>query len=173
MQPQPQVQQPANDLAWVNQFASVEQQSITTEPIVQSSIQDPSSSTVTVDDLSATAGLLISSTQHVKNPKFQNSDFMKLMRGLRDREVVVDGNDMVKTETKTSYSGDSWANSFLSEKDKGKGKAVDYSGGVQVTPQKPNIMSGSVPVFNSVPSHWQDHHHPPVRSLSSITNLIY
>ena len=53
--------------------------------------QQSSQRTGEPDELAKTAALLIDAVKEDQNPKFQNSEFMKLMRGLRDGEVVVDG----------------------------------------------------------------------------------
>jgi hypothetical protein len=113
-------------------------------------------STITVDDLSTTAALLLSSVEARQREqtipgssdatessstreKFANSAFMALMQRLKDREVVVEGNDMVDSATRSSYTGingsGGWADQFLTESPpsataadvKGKGKAVDMN----------------------------------------------
>jgi len=50
------------------------------------------------DDLARSAGQLLDSVQENKSAKFQNSNFMALMRKLRDHQVVVEGNDMVEAK---------------------------------------------------------------------------
>ncbi|KAG8903223.1 hypothetical protein FRB99_003576 [Tulasnella sp. 403] len=50
---------------------------------------------LSADDLATTAGLLLNSLSHEQKEKFKNSAFMGLMRKVRDREVIVSGNDMV------------------------------------------------------------------------------
>lgn len=71
------------------------------------------------DELARTAALLIDTVREDQNPKFQNSGFMKLMRGLRDGEVVLDGNELVaSSEFQTSIPADV----------KGKGKATVSTG---------------------------------------------
>jgi peroxin-5 len=67
------------------------------------------------DELARTAGLVADSVKYEQNPKFQNSQFIELMKQLRDREVVVEGNQVV--------AKDRASNEFLDVK--GKGKAVD------------------------------------------------
>jgi peroxin-5 len=76
------------------------------------------------DELARTAGLLLETVRDdiAQNPKFQKSEFLGLMRGLRDREVVVEGNDMVANTGQSSASG--WASDFQTDL-KGKGRAVD------------------------------------------------
>ena len=51
------------------------------------------------DQLAQTAGELFDRLQYERetDDKFRNSSFMALMKKLRDREVVVSGNDMVES----------------------------------------------------------------------------
>jgi len=48
------------------------------------------------DDLSRTAGNLLTSLQDNQSQKFRESNFLALMRRLRDREVKVEGDDLVE-----------------------------------------------------------------------------
>lgn len=57
--------------------------------------------------LAKTAGLLLDSVDVNSNPKFKNSQFMNLMRKLRDSEVAIQGDKMVETK-----SGHDWASEF-------------------------------------------------------------
>ncbi len=82
------------------------------------------------DELSLTAGLLLDNLKHEENPKFQNSQFMGLMKQFRDREVVVDGNKIVENDGRTSNVGA-----------KGKARAV-----VQVPRSS---LPGVVPILSS------------------------
>lgn len=66
------------------------------------------------DELARTAGLLLEAVQDETSQKFKTSAFMGLMQQLRDREVVVDGNQIVHNDG---------AASSTSSLDKGKGKA--------------------------------------------------
>ncbi|KAI8984687.1 hypothetical protein BDF20DRAFT_834174 [Mycotypha africana] len=61
------------------------------------------------DALAKTAGMLLDSVDVESNPKFKNSQFMNLMRRLRDSEVAIEGDRMV--ETNKSAAGD-WATQF-------------------------------------------------------------
>lgn len=47
------------------------------------------------DALSRTAGQLLDSVRHNQSDKFQNSQFLQLMRQFRDKEVVVEGDKLV------------------------------------------------------------------------------
>ncbi|KAF8320908.1 hypothetical protein DL93DRAFT_2131326 [Clavulina sp. PMI_390] len=113
---------------WAAQFANIEEQ--TQEPAATTS--EPTSSAVVVDDLAAAAGLLVSSMSHEKSDKFKNSEFMGLMRRLRDREAIVDGQTIIETSQSGATAspldlGKSWTDEFTSTTslDKGKGRAVD------------------------------------------------
>ncbi|THV02434.1 TPR-like protein [Dendrothele bispora CBS 962.96] len=69
------------------------------------------------DELARTAGLLLETVREETNPKFQNSQFMTLMTQIRDRKLVVRGNDIVENDGSTEVRVDV----------KGKGKAIDPS----------------------------------------------
>lgn len=45
------------------------------------------------EDLAKTAGALLDSVQHEQSQKFRESNFLALMRRLRDREVHVEGDE--------------------------------------------------------------------------------
>lgn len=51
------------------------------------------------DALARTAGQLLDSVKDNQSNKFQNSQFLELMRQLRDKEVMVEGDKIVDTET--------------------------------------------------------------------------
>ncbi|EXJ79416.1 hypothetical protein A1O3_08918 [Capronia epimyces CBS 606.96] len=50
------------------------------------------------DELARTAGLLLTSVKHDTSSKFQNSQFLNMMRRIRDREVEVQNNDLQTVE---------------------------------------------------------------------------
>ena len=68
------------------------------------------------DELAQTAALLLENVKHETNPKFQNSQFLGLMKQLRDGQMVVEGNQMVESDGRTSSKVDV----------KGKGRAIDH-----------------------------------------------
>lgn len=74
-------------------------------------------SSTDMDELAKTANLLVESLKDTENPKFRDSSFMSLMRQLRDREVVVEGNDLKEVTRGT------WASEFGPSTQKNKGKA--------------------------------------------------
>src|SRR5947207_3376860 len=51
------------------------------------------------DALARTAGQLLDSVRHNQSQKFQESNFLALMRQLRDREVRVEGDKIVNTDS--------------------------------------------------------------------------
>ncbi|OAP55128.1 hypothetical protein AYL99_10828 [Fonsecaea erecta] len=54
------------------------------------------------DELARTAGQLLTSVSHDNSEKFQNSQFLQLMRKIRDREVEVQGDELQETGRSTS-----------------------------------------------------------------------
>jgi hypothetical protein len=71
------------------------------EPIVQEQ-KDSNQKTREDDDaLAATAQELLEKVEHNQTDKFRNSQFLGLMRRLRDREVKVEGDKMVETVSAT------------------------------------------------------------------------
>jgi peroxin-5 len=75
------------------------------------------------DLLARTAGLLVQSVDHETNPKFANSQFLGLMKQLRDRKVIVEGNDIVAA----SPEGQMLQTHTIFADHKGKGKVVPVS----------------------------------------------
>ena len=80
---------------------------------------------IDADELSRTAGLLVDAVKEEANPKFQNSAFLGLMRQFRDKEMVVDGTNVVRARSSTDGTPSStWSQDFTTLPDvKGKGKA--------------------------------------------------
>lgn len=68
------------------------------------------------DELARTAAVLLESVKNETNPKFQNSQFLGLMKQLRDGQMVVEGNQMVESDGRTSSKVDV----------KGKGRAINH-----------------------------------------------
>ena len=55
------------------------------------------------DELARTAGQLLENVKHDQSAKFQQSNFLSLMRQLRDKEVKVEGDSIVDVSS-TFYS---------------------------------------------------------------------
>lgn len=69
---------------------------------------------VPADEMARLAAQVIDSVKHEQNPKFQKSEFMQLMRQLRDGEVIVEEDNIVSKDAATGTAVDL----------KGKGRAV-------------------------------------------------
>ena len=67
---------------------------------------------VPADEMARIAAQVIDSVKHEQNPKFQKSEFMQLMRQLRDGEVIVEEDNIVPKDAVTSVDV------------KGKGRAM-------------------------------------------------
>lgn len=92
----------------MHEAALAPEQHILNETVAKPPIDD--------SELARTAGMLIDHVKDEQNPKFQNSQFLTLMRQLRDHEVVVEGDKMIAAE---QASG-----SVASTSSKGKGKSL-------------------------------------------------
>lgn len=57
--------------------------------------QEENSEVREADELARTAGQLLENVKHDQSTKFQESSFLSLMRQLRDKEVKVDGDNIV------------------------------------------------------------------------------
>lgn len=75
------------------------------DPVSGTSEQRPDAET-DPDALARTAGQLLNSVRHEQSAKFQNSQFLELMRRVRDREVQVVGDGFVGAES--GAGGDQW-----------------------------------------------------------------
>ncbi|KAJ7680569.1 hypothetical protein DFH06DRAFT_1163540 [Mycena polygramma] len=130
MQQQPQQASTQHDqIMWDREFSS--QETLLAQVAKEApQIHDAQQLAQDGDELSRTAGLLLETVRDAQNPKFQKSEFLGLMRGLRDREIVVEGNEMVQN---TQGSAAGWASDFQADV-KGKGRAVD--------PPLGNVMEG-------------------------------
>lgn len=109
------------EISWDKEFASQEMHLaspvsgiLREEPQQASASQNPQGD---ADELARTAGLLLETVRDEQNPKFQNSMFMGLMKQLRDREVVVEGDQIVDNDRTSEITADA----------KGKQRAVDPS----------------------------------------------
>jgi peroxin-5 len=105
------------EMSWDNEFSTLEQSlsSITLQNVEQ--LEQPAKQkSQNGDELARMAALLLENVKDEQNPKFQNSQFMGLMRQLRDGDVIVEGNQMVEDH----------GQSIARQVDvKGKGRAID------------------------------------------------
>lgn len=61
--------------------------------------EDPKTHLNDADELARTAGQLLDSVQHEQSEKFKQSNFLALMRRIRDREVQVEGDEFREVST--------------------------------------------------------------------------
>ena len=97
----PQFEDEAFELAFA-EAESVAQAPVQQEPeLIEEEEQPKLSEQEDADRLAETAGELFDRLRHERDTdeKFRNSTFLALMKRLRDREVVVAGNDMVETSS--------------------------------------------------------------------------
>ncbi|KAJ2916806.1 hypothetical protein MD484_g3607, partial [Candolleomyces efflorescens] len=134
-------------ISWDREFSAQElslssastalHEDIQQDPLVQQQEATSSRNEFDGDELARTAGMLLEHVKHEQNPKFQKSQFMNLMKQLRDGEVIVDGNQVVQSDgTRTSGS---------TLDVKGKGRAIDP------------IASMHTSRLQSAPSHFAAH----------------
>lgn len=85
--------------------SSMEQERLGADLIHDPRQNDQSQAQDDPDALARTAGQLLDSVKDNRSDKFQNSQFLELMRQLRDREVKVEGDKIVGTAQQSSSSG--------------------------------------------------------------------
>lgn len=68
------------------------------------------------DEFAKTAGRLVSTVEHETSDKFKQSNFLNLMRKIRDRQAGIHGTDIVET-----------SDVDVQQNDKGKGKVMEQS----------------------------------------------
>jgi len=133
-----------------NAFQSLEQGQTSVEPVSE---LEPASQPQEADLLARTAGLLVESVEHERNPKFTNSQFLGLMKQLRDRKAIVEGNDIVAAPPQAGQEN------TVSVDLKGKGKAVpSVSTAIQEPgdPQLQAISSAVPPAEQVVPMEFEE-----------------
>jgi hypothetical protein len=98
---QKDTQQNLQEISKVDVVEPVMQQEIRvgSDLIAQSEKQDPQNRSRDGDELARTAGQLLDSVRNEQNQKFQQSNFLALMRRIRDREVEVEGDAFREVST--------------------------------------------------------------------------
>ena len=86
-------------MSWDEEFLALTQ-SLQQEPATEHAT--PVEKPFDANELARTAGMLIDAVKEETNPKFKNSAFLSFMRQVRDKEVVVNGNDMVPASEATT-----------------------------------------------------------------------
>ncbi|RMY45789.1 hypothetical protein D0865_09694 [Hortaea werneckii] len=96
------------------------------------------------DALAATAEELLNKVEHNKTDKFKNSQFLGLMRKLRDREVKVEGDQMVET-TVSQPSVTTTSSSQPIPITRSSAEKNALAAPQQASPLSQNISSSSIP----------------------------
>lgn len=93
----PTLKQESQESQETREVSSVENVSeeirIGSDTIPQTDKEDPLAENREADALAQTAGYLLNNLRHDQSEKFQQSNFLALMRRIRDREVEVDGDE--------------------------------------------------------------------------------
>lgn len=111
-------------MSWDKEFQSQESLLNASVPVLSESLpeqqqqqqerQEDVKGAVPADEMARLAAQVIDSVKHEQNPKFRESEFMNLMRQLRDGEVIVEEDNIVPKDVSTTRVVDV----------KGKGRAV-------------------------------------------------
>uniref|UniRef100_V5ETI9 Peroxisomal targeting signal receptor n=2 Tax=Kalmanozyma brasiliensis (strain GHG001) TaxID=1365824 RepID=V5ETI9_KALBG len=112
------------------------------------------------DELARTAGRLVSSVEHDQSSKFQQSNFLDLMRKIRDKQAGIQGDNIVEN-----------ADMAASLLDNGKGKARDF-GSMQGSLQQsqPQSQQEAYSWANQMAASGGLSHLPPSVQKSLATN---
>lgn len=99
------------------------------------------------DELARTAGHLLNLVQHDTSDKFQNSQFLDLMRKIRDREIAVQDNDLHSTTTKPPPTTSAAGSQITAE-------PPSSSGATDLRPHDPNAFSfpDLNPIYEPLPA---------------------
>jgi len=123
-----------SQLSWEKAFTHQETQLVTSSLVSNEQDHFVRSMPKDADELARAAALVLENMKDEQNPKFKKSQFMGLMQKLRDGDIIVEGNQIVKNEGQGT-SVDS----------KGKGRAVE----VPITSGTPSapLMQSMHPSF--------------------------
>ncbi|KAJ0414098.1 hypothetical protein BJY00DRAFT_45283 [Aspergillus carlsbadensis] len=93
---------------------------IGSDTIPQTNKEDPQTMANDADELARTAGQLLNSVSHDTSQKFRESNFLALMRRIRDREVQVEGDEFRETAQSLHPGGKYYPEGKLQQQDEGK-----------------------------------------------------
>ncbi|KAL4939772.1 hypothetical protein BDV06DRAFT_224717 [Aspergillus oleicola] len=117
---------------------------IGSDTIPQANKEDPQTVVNDADELARTAGQLLNSVSHETNQKFRKSNFLALMRRIRDREVQVEGDEFRETAQSLHPGGRYYPEGQRHEETEAKGswRPIGQGDYVHVPFNKTNIDSG-------------------------------
>lgn len=121
-------QRGSDDKVWTEAFTAYDrpqEETANAQPtqVIETPIERADMTPAEADELARTAGRLVSTVEHDQNDKFKQSNFLTLMRKIRDREAAVQGTDIVETTNSASLT----SSSAPLTSDKGKERATDTS----------------------------------------------
>ncbi|KAI9367960.1 hypothetical protein BJX61DRAFT_537640 [Aspergillus egyptiacus] len=92
---------------------------IGSDTIPQSDKENPLAAADEADELARTAGQLLNSVSHETNQKFRESNFLALMRRIRDREVQIEGDEFRETAQSLHPGGKYYPEGRRTQEDQG------------------------------------------------------
>ena len=102
---------------WDTAFTAYERPASPAQTVQQQGQQHADTTPHEADELARTAGRLVSTVEHETNSKFKQSNFLNLMRKIRDKQAGIQGTDIVETSEQATSA------SPTAVLDKGKGRA--------------------------------------------------
>ncbi|KAL2816149.1 hypothetical protein BJX63DRAFT_430436 [Aspergillus granulosus] len=113
---------------------------IGSDTIPQTNKEDPQAMANDADELARTAGQLLDSVSHDTSQKFRESNFLALMRRIRDREVQIEGDEFRETAQSLHPGGKYYPEGKLRQQDEGKRswRATSQNDYVHVTSDENN-----------------------------------
>jgi hypothetical protein len=115
------------------------------------------------NEMAATAGLLLERVADNTSEKFQNSQFLELMRRLRDREVRVEGDRMVEVPDQTSGAASNIEGSSATQAASRPPNAATQIPGID-----PNILNHAATDFE-LPTYYETYETSSSSETSPIT----
>lgn len=123
--------QRADDSVWDTAFTAYDSQrpasppqSMAHQTEQKAQQQRPITDPHEADELARTAGKLVSTVEHDTSDKFKKSNFLNLMRKIRDKQAGIQGTDIVEGE---SFGGASADSAPVPSVDKGKAREMSSS----------------------------------------------
>lgn len=115
------------------------------------------------DEMAATAGRLLERVADNTSEKFQNSQFLELMRRLRDREVRVEGDKMVEVSDQISGAASNIEGSSATQ-----AASRPFNTATQIPGIDPNILNHAATDFE-LPAYYETYETSPSSETSPIT----
>ncbi len=125
------------------------------------------------DEMAATAGRLLERVADNTSEKFQNSQFLELMRRLRDREVRVEGDKMVESTTTSTTNLPSTSSASQPITSQTPTTATSTSAPTtQIPPIDPTILSSAALDFE-LPTYYETYETSPPESPIPTSDPVF